>query len=327
MSENQFRLGICGLGTVGSALIKILQADKKTIGRVAGRDVVISAVSARDKSRDRGVDLSDIRWFDDPLEMAQDPDIDAVIELIGGTNIAKEIIFKSLENRKCVITANKAVMASHAVEIHHLSKDRQTNIFYDAAVGGAIPVIKVLRNGVQLHKVTKIEAVLNGTCNFILDEMAKGQSYEDALVQAQAAGFAEADPSMDVEGTDTAQKLAILYMLCFGRSIKDIPQTGITQITQDDVLSAKANSKEISLVGSATEHDVWVKPLEIDKYHLLANLEGAMNAILLETEHAGPLLLQRLGAGGKATATAVLSDIIMAVRSSYVPVFGWPDFQ
>ena len=216
--SNSLKIGIAGLGTVGAGVVNLLQQNGGLLGARAGRDIVITAVSARDKSRDRGFDLGDIRWYDDPLALAADPEVDAVIELIGGSDgVALELTRAALSAGKPVITANKALLAHHGAELAGLAEANGATIGYEAAVAGGIPIVKALREGLAGNRIARVYGILNGTCNYILTTMREtGRGFEDVLAEAKELGYAEADPTFDIDGIDAAHKLALLAALAFG---------------------------------------------------------------------------------------------------------------
>ncbi len=326
------RVGIAGLGTVGAALIRIIDADAKAISRKLGREIVISAVSARSRSRDRGVDISGINWVDDPVALARSPEVDLFVELMGGEDgPALASVTAALERGCPVVTANKALLARHGVALAKLAEENDTQLGFEAAVAGGIPVIKTLREGLGSATVTRVYGIMNGTCNYILTRMgAEGIGFEECLKDAQALGYAETDPTFDVEGYDTAHKLAILSSLCFGTEIAadQVFVEGISRITQADIRVAADLGYKIKLLGMARKSEQGIEqrvhPTLVRKTSAIAGVDGVLNAVALETNHVHELLLAGPGAGGDATAASVLSDILDVARDTWVPPLGVP---
>lgn len=330
--EGPLRVGIAGLGTVGAALIRIIESDRADIVRKLGRDVVVTAVSARSRSRDRGVDISGMAWFDDPVALARDAEIDIFVELIGGENgSAKAAVEAALARGRPVVTANKALLACHGVALARLAEENEAQLGFEAAVAGGIPVIKTLREGLGSAAINRVYGIMNGTCNYILTRMGTdGLGFDECLHDAQALGYAEADPTFDIEGHDTAHKLAILTSLCFETEIAadQIFVEGITRITEVDIRAAGDLGYKIKLLGIAERTpdgiEQRVHPTLVRKTSAIANVDGVLNAIALETNHMPELLLAGPGAGGQATASSVLSDILDIARDTYVPPLGVP---
>lgn len=326
------RVGIAGLGTVGAALIRIIRADSKAIARKLGREIVISAVSARSRSRDRGVDISELNWFDDPVALAKSPDVDLFVELIGGEDgPALASVTAALERGCPVVTANKALLARHGVALARVAEENDTQLGFEAAVAGGIPVIKTLREGLGSASITRVYGIMNGTCNYILTRMGEeGIAFEECLKDAQALGYAEADPTFDIEGFDTAHKLAILTSLCFETEIAadQVFVEGISRITQADIKVAADLGYKIKLLGMARKVDSGIEqrvhPTLVRKSSAIAGVDGVLNAVALETNHVQELLLAGPGAGGEATAASVLSDILDIARDTWVPPLGVP---
>lgn len=330
------RIGIAGLGTVGASVVRVLADKAAELTRQCGRDVVVTAVSARDPKRDRGVDLSAAKWFDDPVELAVKADIDVFVELIGGDEgPAKACVKAALEAGRHVVTANKALLAKHGVALAEAAEKRGVLLNYEAAVAGGIPVIKTMREAMAGNTVSRVFGILNGTCNYILTRMeAEGLSFEDCLKDAQRLGYAEADPTFDIEGNDTAHKLSILTSLAFGTKIAadSIYLEGISNITQADIRAAGELGYRIKLLGVAqrTESGIEqrVHPTMVPTASVIAQVNGVTNAVAIETDILGELLLSGPGAGGNATASAVVGDIADIAKSrpgfQHGPVFGRP---
>ncbi|MHA6684646.1 homoserine dehydrogenase [Mesorhizobium sp. A556] len=330
------RVGIAGLGTVGASVARVLRDKAAELTRQCGRDIVISAVSARDAKRDRGVDLSAVKWFDDPVELAEKADIDVFVELIGGEEgPARACVKAALEAGRHVVTANKALLAKHGVALAEIAEKKGVLLNYEAAVAGGIPVIKTMREAMAGNSVSRVFGILNGTCNYILTRMeAEGLSFEDCLKDAQRLGYAESDPTFDIEGNDTAHKLAILTSLAFGTKIAadSIYLEGISNITQADIRAAGELGYRIKLLGVAqrTESGIEqrVHPTMVPTASVIAQVNGVTNAVAIETDILGELLLSGPGAGGNATASAVIGDIADIAKSrpgfQHGPVFGRP---
>jgi len=325
------KIGIAGLGTVGQAVAKQLLS-----GEVDAR-LQLVCVTAKQRARQRAIDLSSITWLDDPLAMAE-ADIDVVLELIGGADgVALELTQAALKAGKHVITANKAMLATHGTQLASLAEKQKLNLAYEAAVAGGIPVIKTLREGLAGNKIERICGILNGTCNFILSEMqasamqSKGASFDDTLAKAQTLGYAESDPTFDISGVDAAQKLAILSSLAFGvqPDFTQVQTSGIGDISADDIQFSDEFNCVIRLIGLATKTDEgilqWVGTCLIRKGTPLAAIENVTNGVLIDADMVGQIMLQGPGAGGAATASAVLADLydLLASRGQkYEPIFG-----
>lgn len=330
-----FRIGVAGLGTVGAALVRMLIEDEQDIVRRHGRAIVVSHVAARTRNKDRGVDLSKAEWADDPVGLARDGEIDLFVELIGGEDgPAYAAVRAALERGVPVVTANKALLAKHGLELARIAEKTGTTIGFEAAVAGGIPVIKALREGLGSSTIRRVYGIMNGTCNYILTRMGnEGISFEDCLKDAQALGYAEADPTFDVGGFDTAHKLALLTTLCFGCEIAtdEIFVEGITKITQVDIKVASDLGYKIKLLGIAERTadgiEQRVHPTLVAKTSSIAGVDGVLNAVAMETNYVSELLLAGPGAGGDATAASVLSDILDIVRGHRVPPLGLPTQQ
>ena len=333
---DSLRIGIAGLGTVGSSLVRILQQRSNELAITCGRAIEIIAVSARDRSRDRGIDISGITWFDTPDEMAEKADIDVFVELVGGASGAAEKAVRAALSRGLhVVTANKALLAKHGVELAKMAEEKGALLNFEAAVAGGIPIIKALRESLTGNHVSRIYGIMNGTCNYILTKMEKeGLSFEVCLKEAQRLGYAEADPAFDIEGNDTAHKLAILTTLAFGSKIAadDIYLEGITNISIEDIQAAADLGYRIKLLGVAqlTESGIEqrVHPTMVPLDSVIAQVDGVTNAVAVESDILGELLMVGPGAGGNATASAVLGDVADIAKSrpgaQQVPVLGRP---
>jgi homoserine dehydrogenase len=330
------RIGIAGLGTVGVSVARVLADKAAELSRQCGRDLAVTAVSARDRSRDRGVDLGSAKWFDDPVELARSGGIDVFVELIGGAEGAAHASVKAaLAAGRHVVTANKALLARHGVALAETAERSGVLLNYEAAVAGGIPVIKTMREALAGNAISRVFGILNGTCNYILTRMeAEGLSFDACLKDAQRLGYAEADPTFDIEGHDTAHKLAILTSLAFGTRIAadDIYMEGISNISQADIRAAGELGYRIKLLGVAQKTESGIEqrvhPTMVPTASVIAQVHGVTNAVAIETDILGELLLSGPGAGGSATASAVVGDIADIAKSrpgfQHGPVFGRP---
>ncbi len=331
MGKN-LKVGIAGLGTVGAATARILIEKSGHLLARSGCNFELTSVCARDRSKDRGIDLSEFNWHDDPVALAASPDIDIFVELIGGEDgPALDAINAALDNGKHVVTANKALVATHGEMLAKKAESKNLAIGYESAVAGGIPVINAIRDSLAGNKVSRIFGILNGTCNYILTRMEKDRlSFADALTEAQSLGYAEADPTFDVAGNDTAHKLAILTSLAFGTKINldAVYIEGIENITPEDIASAARLGYAIKLLGVALETDSGIEqrvhPTLVLRSALIAQVSGVTNAVAIDGDEVGEVLLVGAGAGGDATASAVIGDLIGIGFGQVRPVFGRP---
>jgi len=333
------RIGIAGLGTVGASLIKVLQTRRELLTVSCGRPIEVIAVSARDKSRDRGFDADGLKWFDDAAELARTADIEVFVELMGGNgDPAYSSVKAALSRGLHVVTANKALLAKHGVELAALAEQNGAILNFEAAVAGGIPVIKALRESLTGNTVSRVYGIMNGTCNYILTRMEKeGLTFEACLKEAQRLGYAEADPAFDIEGNDTAHKLSILTTLAFGTQIAadDIYLEGITNISLEDIRAAADLGYRIKLLGvaqkTASGIEQRVHPTMVPQDSVIAQVDGVTNAVAIESDVLGELLMVGPGAGGNATASAVMGDIADIAKShpgaQLVPSLGRPAKQ
>jgi homoserine dehydrogenase len=326
------RIAIAGLGTVGSGVLRLLQAQHDLLSVRAGRPIEVAAVSARDRGKPRGGDLSDCLWLDDPVGLASVPDIDVVVELIGGDEgPARMLVEAALANGKSVVTANKALLARHGVALARLAEANDATLAYEASVCGGIPIIKGLREGLAANAISELHGILNGTCNYILSQMRDtGRAFDDVLAEAQALGYAEADPSFDIDGIDTAHKLAILTALAFGTEV-DLPSVhveGIRHIGALDITYADELGYAIKLLGIARRAEDGIEqrvhPCMVPKGAAIAAADGVYNAVVAQGDFADKVNFVGRGAGGGPTASAVVADLIDIARGNRVPVFGVP---
>jgi homoserine dehydrogenase len=331
-----FRLGIAGLGTVGAGVVKIVQTHGAALAAKAGRAVEITAVSARSRGLDRGVDLSGYGWEDDATRLASRDDVDCVVEVIGGSDgPAKALVEQALapgkHGAKHVVTANKALIAHHGQALAEAAEATGVALRFEAAVAGGIPVLKGLGEGLAANRISRVFGVLNGTCNYILSEMeATKAAYADVLADAQRLGYAEADPSFDVGGIDAAHKLAILAALAFGTRIDfdGVVTEGIERITLADIQTARDMGFSIKLLGLARMHDTGleqrVRPCMVSETTPIGALRGVTNAVVAEGDFVGKCIFTGPGAGAGPTASAILADVLDAARGVVSPAFGRP---
>ncbi len=323
-------IGIAGLGTVGGGVLRMLHDNRALITGRAGRAIAVTAVSARNRARDRGLPLDGMAWHDDPLSLAADPDIDVVVELIGGSeDPARALVLAALEAGKHVVTANKALLARHGTALASAAERNGVSLAYEAAVAGGIPIIKTLREGLAGNHIRRVAGILNGTCNFILTSMAeRGREFADVLAEAQGLGYAEADPSFDIDGIDAAHKLAILAALAFGRAIRfeDVHVEGIANVTALDIAFARELGYRIKLLGIArrTQNGIEarVHPCLLPERSPLARVDGVYNAVVAEGDFVGRVMLEGRGAGAGPTASAVVADLVDIARGRFAPVWG-----
>lgn len=316
------KIGLLGLGTVGGGTVNVLRRNAGEIMRRAGRDIQIVKASTRDLSRERICDTEGIALTADPFEIVDDPEIEIIVELIGGEAPAKELVLSAIEQGKHVVTANKALIALHGNEIFAKASQKGVMVAFEAAVAGGIPIIKALREALSGNQVEWLAGIINGTSNFILTEMRdKGRDFADVLAEAQALGYAEADPSFDVEGIDAAHKLTILASIAFGIPLQfeKVYTEGIGQITRTDVSYAEKLGYRIKHLGIARRSqrgvELRVHPALIPERRLLANVDGVMNAIVVKGDAVGPTLYYGAGAGAEPTASAVVADLVDVVRA------------
>ena len=314
------RIGICGLGTVGGGTFNVLMRNKREISARAGCDIVIEQIGAR---RDNpNCNTAGFNVTRNVFDVADNPDIDVLIELMGGTTTAKELVLRAIDNGKHVVTANKALIAQHGNEIFTAANRKGVTVMFEAAVAGGIPIIKAIREGLSANRIEWIAGIINGTTNFILTEMRdKGRSFDDVLKEAQALGYAEADPTFDVEGIDACHKLSILTSLAFGIPLQfDKAYTeGITRITRQDVAYAEELGYRIKHLGiarrAANGIEIRVHPTLVPSKRLIANVNGVMNAVLVKGDAVGPTLFYGAGAGAEPTASSVIADIVELART------------
>jgi homoserine dehydrogenase len=310
--------------------VRLLRDNAELIAMRAGTPIEVVAVSARDRGLDRGVSLAGLRWHDDALALAGDAQVDVVVELIGGAEgVARALVEQSIAAGKPVVTANKALLAIHGTKLARAAEESGVILGFEAAVAGGIPVIKALREGLAGNRISRVAGILNGTCNYILTEMrVAGKDFAEVLADAQALGYAEADPSFDVDGIDAAHKLAILAALAFGRHVDfaAVHVEGISRISALDISFAEELGYRIKLLGIAQETEAGVEmrvhPAMIPRAALLASVDGVFNAVLAQGDFVGEVFLQGRGAGAGPTASAVVADLIDIARGNRIPVWG-----
>ncbi len=316
------RVGLVGLGTVGTGTVKVLLRNADEISRRAGRQIIPTIAAVKDTSKKRDIGNADLIITADPMEVANHPDIDVIVELMGGTELANQIIMKAIENGKHIVSANKALIAIHGNEIFSAAHSNNVIVAFEAAVAGGIPVIKAIREGLAANRIEWLAGIINGTGNFILTSMESLQSnFGDVLTQAQELGYAEADPTFDVEGIDAAHKLTILASIAFGIPLQfdKVYTEGITQLNYDDIVNADDLGYRIKHLGLAKRTtsgiELRVHPTLIPKQRLIANVNGVMNAIMVHGDAVGSSMYYGPGAGSEPTASSVVADLIDVVRT------------
>ena len=334
MSHKPLNIGICGVGTVGIATIEILQKQREALISRSGRSLLVNHVGARREHT--GHDYGDARVSRDVMDLARDPEVDVLVELIGGTSVAYDLIKLAIQQGKHVVTANKALIAEHGNELTALAESAGVQIRFEAAVAGGIPIIKALRESMAANNVSEVAGIINGTGNFILTEMStKGRAFDDVLSEAQALGYAEADPTFDIDGTDAAHKLVILASLAFGIPLSiDAPmKQGIQDVSPEDLEYAASMGYRVKHLGIARQTnqgiEMRVHPTLIPEHKQIATVDGVLNAVMVSGDAVGELLLVGPGAGGAATASSVCADLIDIARSAAGsgPVLGVPASQ
>ena len=316
--KKQIHIGIAGLGTVGSGVVEVLQKNQALLAARSGVELQVSAVSARNKNQQRAVSLDGLRWVDNAVDLAKDPAIDLVVEVIGGSEgIAHEVCETALKHKKHVVTANKALIAHHGVKLAQLAEDNGVKLTFEAAVAGGIPIVKSLKEGLAANRIQRVCGIMNGTCNYILTSMlSTGRDFSEVLKEAQDLGYAEADPSFDIDGIDTAHKLAILTSLAYGTpvNIDNMYIEGIRHITLSDIIHAEELGYKIKLLGicDETEHGIEqrVHPCMVPADTPIASVDGVFNAVFVEGDFVGKTMFEGPGAGMGATASAVVADIV-----------------
>lgn len=316
------KVGLLGLGTVGGGTVNVLKRNAREIARRAGRGIEITHASARDIKKSRLCDTQGIQLTTKPQEVVDDPQVQIIVELIGGTTLARELVLRAIDKGKHVVTANKALIAKHGNEIFAAATKKGVMVAFEAAVAGGIPIIKAIREGLAGNHILWLAGIINGTSNFILTEMRdKGRDFADVLKEAQQLGYAEADPTFDIEGIDAGHKLTILASIAFGIPLQfeAMYTEGIAQITRDDVAYAEQLGYRIKLLGISKRHkngiELRVHPTLIPERRLIANVDGVMNAVLVNGDAVGSTMYYGAGAGAEPTASAVVADLVDVVRA------------
>ena len=330
--SGELRAGLAGLGTVGAGVAKVLLTHSRALSWRAGRGIAIAAVSAREKSKDRGVDLSGVPFEDNPLALAEREDVDVVVELIGGEEgIARAVVESALRAKKHVVTANKALLARHGASLAALAERNNVSLKFEAAICGGIPIVKALREGLIAYDISAVRGILNGTCNFILTQMeATGRPFAEVLAEAQRLGYAEADPTLDIGGGDTAHKLTLLTSLAFGTApdLDGVAITGIGKVSPADIAFAGEFGYRLKLLGvarrTANGIEQLVHPAMVPARTPLADVESSFNAVAADAGEAGPFFFQGRGAGQGPTSSAVIADLVDVARGAFGPTFGRP---
>jgi len=333
VTKQALRLGVAGLGTVGGGLVRLLATHRDRLALRIGRPIEITAVCARDPNKDRGLGnaLGSATWYADPVAMAADPAVDVMVELIGGETVAKAAVEAALSKGKPVVTANKALLAHHGVALSRMAEAAGVALNFEAAVAGGIPVVKALREGLSGNRIEAVYGILNGTSNYILTDMAaRGASFESVLAEAQALGYAEADPSFDVDGIDAAHKLTLLASLAFGVAVDfdSVPVEGIRGVSAQDIAFARELGFRIKLVGIARMTgeglDIRVHPVMVAEGSALAHVDGVFNGVVVQGDFVDQMVFEGRGAGAGPTASAVMADIVDIALGLKLPLFGVP---
>ncbi|WP_232695590.1 homoserine dehydrogenase [Brevibacillus daliensis] len=329
MEKKLVQIGLMGLGTVGTGVVRIVEGHQEDLFNQTGLSVNIHKILVQDKNKYRNITIDPDKITTNPADLLDNPEIDIIVEVIGGIQPTKDYLIKALENKKHVVTANKDLMALHSSEILRKAQENNCDVFYEASVAGGIPILRALVEGFSSDRITKMMGIVNGTTNYILTKMSKeGAEYQDVLAEAQALGYAEADPTSDVEGYDAARKMAILSTLGFRvpMNLEDVQVKGISQVTKEDIAYGKKLGYEVKLLGIARRDDdeveVSVQPTMIQKNHPLASVNGVYNAVYVHGEAVGETMFYGPGAGEMPTATAVVSDLITVVKNMKLGVNG-----
>jgi homoserine dehydrogenase len=326
------KVGLLGIGTVGAGTFNVLKRNQEDIRRRAGRGIEITMVAARNTERAEGLTNGEVEVVSDPFQVVNNPEVDIVVELIGGYDLSRELVLQAIANGKHVVTANKALLALHGNEIFAAAQEKGVMVAFEAAVAGGIPIIKALREGLTANRIESVAGIINGTTNFILSEMReKGLDFDTVLKEAQALGYAEADPTFDIEGVDAAHKLTIMSAIAFGIPVQfdKAHVEGISSLQAIDIRYAEQLGYRIKLLGITRRTTVngvegielRVHPTLIPAKRLIANVEGAMNAVLVQADAVGPTLYYGKGAGAEPTASAVIADLVDVTRLATVDPF------
>lgn len=323
-------VAVAGLGTVGTGVLNVLRTNADALAARAGRRIAVTAVSARDRARDRGVSLTGLRWYEDPVALAADPNVDVVVECIGGSDgPAKALVEAAIAAGKPVVTANKALLATHGAALARAAEAKGVALAFEAAVAGGIPVIKAVREGLVANSIRRVAGILNGTCNYILTTMrTERREFAEVLAEAQKLGYAEADPSFDIDGIDAAHKLAILAALAFGRTVDfaSVHVEGIRAVSALDIALAEELGYRIKLLGIAVREEAGIStrvhPCMVPVSAPIARVDGVFNAVVAEGDFVGRIVMEGRGAGAGPTASAVVADLVDIARGRFTPVWG-----
>jgi Homoserine dehydrogenase len=323
------KVGLLGLGTVGTGVVRIVEGHQEDLQSQVGSPIVIEKVLVQNKAKSRSISIDSSKLTEDPWEIISNPDIDVIVEVMGGIGSTKEYIMEALSRGKHVVTANKDLMALHGPEILAKAQEHGCDVYYEASVAGGIPIIRTLVEGFSSDRITKIMGIVNGTTNYILSKMSlEGASYDDVLKEAQDLGYAEADPTSDVEGLDAARKMTILSTLGFRAKVAldDVSVQGMSKVTKDDILYAKRLGYEVKLLGIAERQDdqfsISVQPTMVKKSHPIASVNGVYNAVYVYGEAVGETMFYGPGAGELPTATSIVSDLVAVVKNLRLGVNG-----
>lgn len=323
------KVGLLGLGTVGTGVVRIVEGHQEDLSSQVGSPIIIEKIAVKNTEKDRSVFVDSAKLTDDPWDVIRDPEIDVIVEVMGGIEQTKSYILEALDRGKHIVTANKDLMALHGAEILAKAQEKQCDVFYEASVAGGIPIIRTLIEGFSSDRIMKIMGIVNGTTNFILTKMSQeGASYEDVLAEAQQLGYAEADPTSDVEGLDAARKMAILGTLGFRTNVelKDVSVKGISQVSKEDILYAKRLGYEMKLLGIADREEeqvsISVQPTMVRTSHPIASVNGVYNAVYVYGEAVGETMFYGPGAGEMPTATSVVADLVAVIKNLKLGVNG-----
>lgn len=323
------KVGLLGLGTVGTGVVRIVEGHQEDLQSQVGSPISISKILVKDRTKSRSIAVDSSKLTEDPWEIVRDPEIDVIVEVMGGIAHSRDMILEALERGKHVVTANKDLMALHGPEILAKAGEKGCDVLYEASVAGGIPIIRTLIEGFSSDRITKIMGIVNGTTNYILTKMSQeGAAYADVLKEAQALGYAESDPTSDVEGLDAARKMTILATLGFRANValEDVSAKGISNVSQEDMMYAKRLGYEVKLLGIAERQDdtisVSVQPTMVKKSHPIASVNGVFNAVYVHGEAVGETMFYGRGAGEMPTATSVVADLVAVVKNMKLGVNG-----
>ncbi|MBD7969831.1 homoserine dehydrogenase [Paenibacillus gallinarum] len=323
------KVGLLGLGTVGTGVVRIVEGNQEDLSSQVGSPIVIEKIAVKNTEKARNINVNSDKLTEDPWEVIRHPDIDVIVEVMGGVDQTKEYILEALERGKHIVTANKDLMALYGSEILAKAAEKRCDVYYEASVAGGIPIIRTLIEGFSSDRITKIMGIVNGTTNYILTKMSQeGVSYEEVLKEAQDLGYAEADPTSDVEGLDAARKMAILATLGFHTNVelRDVSVSGISSVTKEDISYARRLGYEMKLLGIAERQDdeitISVQPTMVKKQHPIASVNGVFNAVYVHGEAVGDTMFYGAGAGEMPTATSVVADLVSVIRNLKLGVSG-----